>query len=420
MRTIPWTILAAVLTSFIASSGSEAQPTDKQSPSLTTLWTNNNAPSGLPTNIDASRLSLRDIAVLPDSAMLLVEQFERTGEFQQRKVGNVGLLEVSSQGGSARYIPVPMMLAGDMRLVATKQAFWIGGSANHGRSMFGGALSDGYLAKLDVQGRLAWEQTFGKKQRDRNIRDMVELPSGDVVVVGKDNWKTWLARISGSGRVVWENTFALSMISAVAVVGNDIFVAAYDDEEGAITPRRTLLTIRRFDLTGRMLRQDRIYESADAPKQKMLMDLLVSPSKDALYLFASWSISFASRHPRGEDKSLVTKLDLQGQQAWRTELSQSILQGNPPADEQPEYCLPKSTVLDDGDVLISCATTRGTIVTQLNSASGQLAQFQLPWTECEGRKMAIQSLVQHAKDNVRAWGYRSGCVWLGQLSLTRR
>ncbi len=71
---------------------------------------------------------------------------------------------------------------------------------------------DGFLARLDPAGNLLWEHHLGTNGGER-FRDLVELPGGDLVAAG---WTTgqgaggydgWLMRLDAQGTVVWETTF---------------------------------------------------------------------------------------------------------------------------------------------------------------------------------------------------------------------
>jgi hypothetical protein len=391
-------ILTAVLSALIDATS--AQPTTDRARSLKTLWEIASPGAVVP--------AWRDIAQsAAESATILIEDDARKN----------GLLVGSNRAGPGRLVPLPVSDDG-LRLISADNTLWVGGATNQRRATFGGMLSDAYLAKLDLQGRIIWERTFGARS-ERELRDMAALPDGDIVVVGGDNQKVWLARISANGQLIWERTFGLSWLASVAVIGNTVFVAAFGEDErrqdGA--PSRNV-SIWRFDIAGRMLGQHRIHTiGEELPKPFWFMKLLVGPAGD-IYFFSSWEFFSTEFSARNYRPVFVKKLDMQGRPIWNIELTQSALQGNPTVGARPtDFCRPKLILLQSGNPFISCATAATISFTELSSTSGEADQFILPQVSCNGLSVEIEFMMQVSEENIWTWGRRRDCVWLGQLTL---
>ena len=84
-------------------------------------------------------------------------------------------------------------------------------------SSFGAGDSDVYVVKTDAQGRLVWQQTYGGGAHDEG-RAIVETADGGYGVCGKtESWPrpgawdeiadVYLVRLDGEGRVLWERTY---------------------------------------------------------------------------------------------------------------------------------------------------------------------------------------------------------------------
>ena len=75
------------------------------------------------------------------------------------------------------------------------------------------ASYDGWVFKIDPNGNLAWEKTYGTKSYDC-LNDVVRLPSGGYVAVGAITPQAgapyrdgWVLKINESGGVVWDKHF---------------------------------------------------------------------------------------------------------------------------------------------------------------------------------------------------------------------
>ena len=106
---------------------------------------------------------------------------------------------------------------------------WMGGRRRNTRAAtFGGLLSDGYLAKIDREGRLSWElevahdrKTELQKYRLPAIRRRGRRRKRELITAG---WRGF-RKTDDCPR---EETFGLGAIASVAVMGDVILVAAFE------------------------------------------------------------------------------------------------------------------------------------------------------------------------------------------------
>lgn len=202
------------------------------------------------------------------------------------------LLVGANESGPGQTVPIAnssAMPEADVRLAEGQgNTLWIGGTRNIRAATFGGLLSDGYLAKIDREGRLNWELEIAH-DRKTELQSIASLPSGDVVVAGKEDNHSWLARVSRDGRLSWEKTFGLGAIASVAVMGDVILVAAFEASGEPVAgriPARVVLW--RFSDAGELLGQQIIRdEIAQSPSTLWVMKVTVAAN--AIYVFSSWT-----------------------------------------------------------------------------------------------------------------------------------
>src|SRR5262249_53565011 len=183
---------------------------------LNLLWSQI-VPYDWPPAQEEKGLVLVDILRSPDSLKAILANAD----------GRPSLLLDADESGPGRSIPLP--LGGkDLHIAGNGSGgYWIGGEIN--RHMIGIAphyVSDGYLAKISATGNAIWEHRFGNRN-ERSIQSLAGLPSGEVVVSGRNDDATWLAKISEGGEVLWEKFFGVAKGSSVIAVGELIFVAAF-------------------------------------------------------------------------------------------------------------------------------------------------------------------------------------------------
>jgi outer membrane protein assembly factor BamB len=211
------------------------------------------------------------------------------------------------------------------RICGTGEALWIGGLANERYAGFGSAkMSDAYLAKVDRNGRIIWERTFGAHSL-RTIESLASLPSGDVVVAGRDNERTWLARISGDGKIIWEQFVGSGKGASVTTAGDAIFLTAFEvSADSTVKSFSEDVSIWRFDEMGDMRAHNVIRDGINRERGADFGRLFIESANDSVYVLSAW-LEFTSAKLVD-----VTKLDLHGDLVWHKELSETFL--NVPKD----------------------------------------------------------------------------------------
>jgi hypothetical protein len=398
-------ILQVALVLLALAAPSEAQPVDDEVKSLVTLWSNATRPL----------LDFLDLAPSLDGSVILL------GE---DGASNKSLLFGVNASGFGPSVPLPGAAGApgpELRLAAgAGQTLFVGGSRNHRMATFGGHLWDAYLAKFDPAGNLEWERDFGRGS-ERAIQSLAPLPTGDVIVAGKDDDKTWLARISGDGRVVWEHAFGLGSVAGVATLGDKIVVAAFDADERIAGQEG--LAVWRFNGGGELL-DHRIVEKVvgDRPGPFWFIRVVVAPSNEDFYVFSVWSETFSRNESLSAHPLKVIKLTAEDEVVWRKELTQTVLQsaGAVSSPTRPEFCRPITAVLASGSALVACSTTSAVVLSQLDSRTGELTRtiaHRAP-SACEGAGRGAKLMMERSESIIWMFGTARTCTWLGQLSLT--
>ncbi|MCB9182557.1 MAG: T9SS type A sorting domain-containing protein [Flavobacteriales bacterium] len=77
---------------------------------------------------------------------------------------------------------------------------------------------DGWLVKLDANGDIEWDRTYGGSDVDQ-FQDILPLPGGDFLILGATvsangdipenhgTWDVWLMRVDASGEIIWSRTY---------------------------------------------------------------------------------------------------------------------------------------------------------------------------------------------------------------------
>jgi hypothetical protein len=384
---------------------------DKPQPRIETLW-EKAAQSNLPPQ-DAWMSLIDSTQLSSDSAVLLVSD----------RQNNKSLFVGANASGPGRFVPLPTLAnvpAQGLRLIrGIADQLWIAGSNNYREGIAGGRLWDAYLAKLDLEGNLVWEHNFAG-QREKEIQDLAALSDGDVVVVGKAGDKTWLARVSADARIVWERTFGLGSVAAVATVGDNIVVAAFDTDGEAVW---------RFNSAGEPIDHQVVEKiSGEQPHPIWFIKLFVGKSDDAVYAFSLWSETLHPRESLSAHPLKVIKLDSQSRVVWREELSQAVLQGLDAAKSEPghpaAFCFPPVIgLLANVNPLVACPIMRvAMLISQIDSTTGELTQTTVhrprPSSACERARSWPDTTIEGPDRTI--WLFGAGrCTWLDQISLTQ-
>ena len=327
------------------------------------------------------------------------------------------LLVGANESGPGRPVPLAnsKSLPGSSARLAEGQGntLWIGGTRNTRSGTFGGLLSDGYLAKIDREGRLSWELEFARRNREIELQSIASLPSGDVVVAGKEDNHSWLARVSKEGRLSWEKTFGLGAIASVAVIGDVILVAAFEASGEPVAGRvAARVVLWRFSDAGELLGQQIIRdEIAQSPSTSWVMKVTVAAN--AIYVLSSWT---EPRTPSTAKPLNIVKMDAQGHVLWKKEIAGTILQTR----GDPLLCVHGVVVLADGSALADCLAEGGVKLFRLEPNTGEVAERLLPNMQrpnCDGIFGLSWFIVQRSENDVWLFGTGGGCTWLQQMSL---
>lgn len=96
---------------------------------------------------------------------------------------------------------------------------------------------DFWLIKIDEQGNLLWEKTFGGSSADQGT-DVIEMTNGDLVITGETLSNNgdiegnhgftdaWIARLDNQGNIIWKNALGGTMV--------DYFLAIQEMDDGDI------------------------------------------------------------------------------------------------------------------------------------------------------------------------------------------
>jgi hypothetical protein len=328
------------------------------------------------------------------------------------------LLVGANESGPGRPVPLAnsKSLPGSSAHLVEGQGntLWIGGTRNTRSATFGGMLSDGYLAKIDREGRLSWELEFARRNREIELQSIASLPSGDVVVAGKEDNHSWLARVSKDGRLSWEKTFGLGAIASVAVMGDVILVAAFEaigEPVAGRIPARVVLW--RFSDAGELLGQQVIRdEIAHRPTSSWVMKVAVAAN--AIYVFSAWMDLLAS--PITTTPLGIVKMDMQGHVLWQKEIADTFYRTRIGSS----LCVRATVVLSDGSALADCLAEGGIKLFRLEPNTGEVAVRLLPNMQrpnCEAIFGASWFIVQRSENDVWLFGTGDGCTWVQQMSL---
>ena len=328
------------------------------------------------------------------------------------------LLLGANESGPGRWVPLSnskSISQSSLRLIeGVGGTLWVGGTKNYRKSMASGSLSDGYLAKIDREGKVIWDLDIARS-RENAIQNLASLPSGDVVIVGREDDSNWLARVSKDGKISWEKNFGLGKAASVSVMGDLIVVAAFELSDVPVAGQlQSRVTLWRFnsagELLGRQIVRDEVARSFSTPTM-----MKVIGKADAIYVLSAWT-EFGTTPPSSNPLSVV-KMDVNGHVLWKKEVSGATSETR----AGPLLCVRGVVILADGGVLVDCPTAGGIKFFQLDRDTGETAQSFLPSSQkpqCDGLDGWGEFMIQHSEEAVRMFGNGAGCTWLQQVLLT--
>lgn len=325
------------------------------------------------------------------------------------------LIEPDEKGlGSVVPVKSKALVAGIARGPAN--TLWLGGLINQRMYFPGLDLADAYLGRLDPrEGRIIAEYTFSKFGKYRGIWGLQSLPSGELVVAGRESRENWLAAVSIQGSILWERKFGVGKGVALATGGDRIMIVALEDATVNDKNRyQEDVAMRIYDSAGVLLGRQIIRAGINERRSGSYGRLAIKRSGDAMYVLSSWGEEFRAKPIE------VTKLSVNGRPLWRKELTQSISQEK---NKAWTSCDQNQAVLADGDLLVACSIKKQIRIFRLNSKDGNLKVVSVPLPTCHEGRPAALFLTQRPNGAIWIFGSRPGnnvaasCTWLGALSL---
>ena len=188
-----------------------------------------------------------------------------------------------------------------------------GGYAVAGYTYSKGAGSyDMWLVKIDADGIMQWDKTFGGVGGD-GISSMVVMPDGGYGIVGRTqkkegrNYNMWVLKLDAMGNKIWDKTFGKSSSYEVAqsvVASNGGYViTGYTNSKGA---GKTDVWILKLDSKGKII-FDKTFGGRQNDKP-----FSIFPAKDGGYVIAGYTNSKGA----GKADAWIFKLDATGQKIW--------------------------------------------------------------------------------------------------------
>jgi len=128
-------------------------------------------------------------------------------------------------------------------------AAWTGSSDGDVSTPLHGVY-DGWLVKLDANGDIEWDRTYGGSGVN-HFQDILALPGGDYLVLGTStssngdipenhgNWDVWVMRVDASGTILWSHSYGGSDPDGPSDVmpyqGNYLIAASTSSSDGDVS-----------------------------------------------------------------------------------------------------------------------------------------------------------------------------------------
>jgi hypothetical protein len=399
--------LLVVCILFASCFKSDAQSSNEPPPRLDTLWE-----GPIPANL-APPLTLIDLAQLSHGTAVLF-----ISDRQDKKLLYVGANELNA----GRLVLLPTLESvpslGLRLVIGAAGQIWIGGTSNYREGLVGGRLSDGYVAKLEPNGKLIWSRNF-LVENGAEIHDLAALPDGDIVILGTADSKTWLARVSGNAQIVWERSPSIRYAASVAIIDDKIVIVGFEADSEAIW---------RFSHDGEAIDHWSIEKTPGEHLYPPLSIKLLSAGHNGeFYSFSIWGNKFQPHQTLSAHPPLkVVKWDSQGGRVWRKELSQPALLGLDPATLSPSerwlLCFPPILGLaGNGDAVVVCPKHTDALISQMNSTNGELKQITVQRTNsspCQKGRSWPRVTVPGSDNAIWLFG-TGGCMWLDRIRLAQ-
>lgn len=116
---------------------------------------------------------------------------------------------------------------------------------------------DGWLVKLDANGDIEWDRTYGGSGVNQFV-DILALPGGDYLILGTStsangdvpenngNWDVWVMRVDASGTILWSHSYGGSDPDGPSTVilyqGNYLIAGTASSSDGDVSASYDVLT----------------------------------------------------------------------------------------------------------------------------------------------------------------------------------
>ncbi|MFH1321201.1 MAG: caspase family protein [Bacteroidota bacterium] len=177
--------------------------------------------------------------------------------------------------------------------------------------------SDILVLKFDIRGNLVWEKTFGEKG-DEKAFSIITIPGGEYMVAGYTNSKgsgnkdMWVMKLDDDGNLIWDKTFGGNYeeeaYSITHAPGKGYAVAGYNKSIGA---RNGLMWIVKLDNDGNK-EWESSYGGDIGGGIPTDVAMSVTPTPGGGYAVAGYTRSLGA----GSYDFLVLKLDKDGKIIW--------------------------------------------------------------------------------------------------------
>jgi uncharacterized delta-60 repeat protein len=185
---------------------------------------------------------------------------------------------------------------------------------------FGAIFPDIWVLKLDSQGNIEWQRTYGGTVHDY-AESIQQTSDGGFIVAGwtgsfgSGSWDSWVLKLDASGVVQWQKTYGGASpdyaYSIQQVSDGGYIVAGYTESFGA---GKEDCWILKLDASGNVQWQ-KTYGSVDEDAASSIRETM-----DGGYIVAGYTYSFGA----GSYDFWVLKLDALGAVQWQKVYDQSI------------------------------------------------------------------------------------------------
>ncbi len=291
--------------------------------------------------------------------------------------------------------------------VGTAGQIWVGGLTNRSDDLSRWGHSDAYVARINESGKPRWESVYGRGHA--LVANIAPMPSGDLIVAGRDGPQGWIARLDKDGRQLWDLHIGNDKgIGVAALPDNRTFVAGFESTgSGLARDYRDDVIAWVIDESGKPLTRTRVRYGINRFVNSDFGYLSVAASRHAAYIMSSWSDSKPIE---------ISKLAMNGTLLWSTRLPDT------------QDCLSHLAISPRGDALTACAGNRWIHLYQLDGSSGAYRETLLPLPKCQidlaKPRRPAELFLFDGREGLTLGGSRPGwdaganCTWVGRLAAT--